>query len=905
MYPYSTGNYPQTQNYAHNQNAQFNYYPNQPQQQAPVANMTRCGIRFEQIRQDVVNILNYYGQAGNADVGNVQLLNTAMGHGQWQNGIYYTASVDTMVQTVAAVVDMNVQTNPNVPVQQHYTDALNEVYFTTWANFVHTHGLTNDPSINPSKIELLNMYTNILNMRVDMFNKMGGIQGALVNQNPTMTVNQFGGYSQQRFNHQNVNGMAPGMPMNQMNQYGTRNPIGANGIPGGNYFDLSKQGQPSQVTQPNQPQGFNPNGMPQIGSQVETRYDRMERIKKENQLRRAQAAQQPQVEAPVNEPTQSIHLNRPNPVTQTANMSLNIQRPSGQDTSTQPEAVETVGQSVLEETTSPTVGEFIYSKIKQPDEVKVEGENVLTVDNLENLFTLLGKEQANDEREGLKDDEVAYLTFRELRQAYAKGIPFEKPYKFPLTANPNFYHVHAVLTKEGTVRQYLHQIGDETMDVSKHADILDGLRRSRVNKEDIMAHRHVTSSFHKTTLGGIVYDRFKEARDTLHAQVSEAMTADEAERETKVNEAFEDFDENIRKGIADDYSGLTRFKLQNPKTDDETEEEYEAHLETVLPEDVREDSIQRESALLKPEEYEEVLPANHVADMWSAKINHDLMLDLIENPDHNVKVTTEGVETLTILNQPVQLEEYAKLLKRFAVNFNEVDDLSKKENIIDVYVDELINLQGKIPVTLWSRLNQRATRIINDALKHVIGQDIRIDSFVEDGKDLMLTVIDLYEDKVADIRQAFGILSSLLASGMKCLNFDKKYFAPVNEKEAVDDNGYDHLQNRALQLMNYRIGTCIPTTAEGNGLTQDVEVISYDSYPGLWNIAMTMLEEQITSRVSRRKHHFDINAGIYFIFGDGIIYRIYPRVGDNLEKTEGEEGNWVDYFTLVKEPVTA
>lgn len=902
MYQYSQGGqYPQTQSFTHNNQMGYNVYN---QQAAPFPNMTRCGIPFDRIRQDVVNILNYYAQQQNADVGNVQLLNTAMGHGQWQNGLYYTASVDALVQTTAAIVDLNVQTQPNIPVEQHYSDALNEVYMTAWANFVHQHNLVNDPSINnPVKIELLNMYTTILNKRMEMFTQMGGIQGVQMNQ-PQMQVTQYGSYQQQRFNHQPMNGYNQGVVMNQgyqqpVNQYGTRNPVGANGIPGGNYFDLSKQGQPSPL--PGQPKAnhFNPNGMTNIGTQTETRYDRMERIKRENQLRREQEAAKAQPAETANEPVQSVHLNPPNPVTQTANMSLNLQRPSMISQKVTP-VVEEVKEEVVEESVTP--GEFIYTQIKQVEEPTIEGDNVLNVDNLESLFALLGKEASNENREGLKEDEVAYLNKKEVRQAYRRGVPFEKPYRYPLCANPNFYHIHAVLTKAGTVRQYLHQIGDENMDISKHADLLDGLRRSRVNKEDVMAHRHITSSFTKTSLGGIEFDRFKEARDTLHAQMKTVMEAPEEEREAKMDEAFEDFDENIRKGIAEDYSGLGRYKLQNPKTEEETQEEYDAHLEVVYPESKQEENIEINSSTLKAQEYQTVLKASSIHDMYSAKLTHELAEDLVENPDRNVKIMTEGVEDIHLVNQPAVLRDLQDLLHRFGVEY-EIGEKEEHDDPIKFYAAELKALQGRIPVAIWSRLNHRATRIVNDGLKYILGQDISIDSFVEDGASLRGYLIEHLSESMDDLAVAYSTLASLLMNGMKCLNLDEKYLASSNEMEAVDENGVDHYSTRMLKLMQYRLGLCIPATAEASGFTEAEEVISYDSHPGLYNLALNLCTEQVASRVSREKHHANINAGIYFIFADGVVYRIYPRVGDN-ERVEGQdEPNWTDHFTLVREPI--
>lgn len=520
--------------------------------------------------------------------------------------------------------------------------------------------------------------------------------------------------------------------------------------------------------------------------------------------------------------------------------------------------------------------------------------------NLVNMFNEL-KEESNKpvDSSGLLADEVRYLTKDEVLKMYEQKVPFEAPYNVPMTARPMFFSLHAVLTKEGKVRQIITRLGED-MKRSVHDDILAPLRERISTKRDVNASKEFMSTFVKTSQGGVEYDRFAAAKVVLEEglKVAETKEIGTPEFHQAVEEAFEQYDKQAAQDLDDDRTGISAFKASNHLDDDEDAENF---LSGILPEETRQ--VRRELAanIIRPDDFEdlmqegvEVLAVAGINDVATTVAARQIANKVPVESDRITVTPCRNTQIITRVNTPKRRAELEELLQPFFWNDAPVDKEKELEWDGAKFAERLRELHNNeaMPITLWERLNTIATDVVNNYLKYTCGVNISIDDFAYDYDDLE-AVYGEQTTALENSSPAWAVLDAHVALAMRCLKY-------TDDIEAVYIDGLNVIHELTIEQNNNFLTAVYPTTATANGVEGDVVFVTEESDHGLFEVVKQLALDAMATRVSRKKYAVPMNAGAYLQFADGKTYRIYMRIGDQVP---GED---LDHFckmiTLVRQP---
>lgn len=526
---------------------------------------------------------------------------------------------------------------------------------------------------------------------------------------------------------------------------------------------------------------------------------------------------------------------------------------------------------------------------------------------LENLFAegLRQEDRAlpkGQKARGLKDDEVRYLTNAERWELYRRGVEFEYPNLTPITARPMVSALHAILTVDNKVRQIVTPIEDikgGKVDLAAHEDILAPMRNNSIVQRDENAVKHMTSTFVETSRGGVVYDRFAAAKVVLQNSVSEAFKSSKDDAEAfnkKLDEAFDKFDEQAKKDLYDDQSGVAAFRAANP-TDDDTEGDEDFSNHPLLDKEEQERRKAQAEALLRPETIEGEISIGGALDIET----HVLLNDAVNTDpvilDRSRRVSGGNTRIAAIFNTSKERDNVLDLFADFKMSSEAITDLAEKDKVLGTYfADKLVELKDKAHPAIWNRLNKLGTEMTNLYLKHSIGVNLRIDDFTEDYRDLIDLLFTDYQDEVPNIDDALAYMDGTIGKMLKCLRDSSEIYT------VEDDNNVDLLGPRAIFIDYHHLSLYLPMVSDAAGFVDEIVSVTKDSDAGLFNILKEMHMDATATRCARSKFAYSIQ-NVYINFNDGQTYLVMPRIGKLPDCTNPDE--FFQVFTCIRVPYFA
>lgn len=834
--------------------------PMQPQwNNAPLANqppnVTQTGIPFDQIRQDLANMIL---QNGSRDALS-QALYQDTSFNNFQSG-----ALDKLVTAVALTVDYDARTNPNAPLQQLYSNALREVYDIAWAARIQNMPqIANDPN-NAQLVQYCNQMLQLGNQRKQLFQQSG-----MLTQRPVQPVQPW----------QMSNGYNNGY--SQYGQYNRAPTVGATS--------------PSPMYQPTGPQ-YNQT------SYYNNRNDDVsdaQTLRTVNTSDLANALKGTKYGSGVTQqPTPTHQINTSNDFT-----------PTGPTGSQPVRKMPVLPNQTLKSDNNVVYGQQMLAP--QPLSQGSEQEVVLpTMEEIRNNIQRVDisspafwaevqqseyAEQNNiDPRKlGLKEDEVRYLTKNEARELIKQGLRCEEYHPMILiSADPLINALHFVLTKDNKIRQVITRLDENgvQMERSVHDDILAPIRNSSRMKQIIKEGKH--RRFMTTTSGGVVYDRFKTSRIVLPEalkEVSRRILEEKLEGEAKqkvIDEAFDKFKKTFERELEQDYNGVAQFIANN--TPEDSEEEV-LPTEIELPTEEREERMKNRLEQYAEINTDEIITLTNVFDTTNRR-NQDTLTEnapLIQ--DSVIHDIFEPNEIIHVFNTPKERRKIVEVLK--PLYWSTEPDKDYFEELKKFDPEQFMKqLEGKVPSELYERFNLYATNAVNKGIKYIFGADATIDNFAQDYGEFM----DWVRNNKKLINKAYCI--AFLELNLRYVLHSLTDTPDISLKES----DIDLIAQRAIVRMNCFQNTSIPVTAYQLGLETADTTINATSHPEIFNIVRDRYQLQALSSdyneedKAKDRPYAPITAS-YLTFAAGEKYRIWPALQLVQEKEDDFD---ITSFTL-------
>lgn len=856
-------------------------------------NMGQCGVSFDQMRQHLVNMIE---ANQNSDVLAATLRTVCIG----QPGLapYMTGYMDKLVQTLNTVVNLTVQERPNQDFNASYNQALEEVYGSAWARVLtEMPELQNDPSIQ-NKLGLVQQYINVMNKRGAQIQSMG------LNQNyAVQNVNTVqGGYPTMNVNYANVNngGFQQGVTANMLSSNNTVN-----------------TGVPVTINQPTQLS-------PGI-SAYHSPEEKINAIARENRMKRQGNCRVDKYgfvidDDDVNVNTTPAQVSQPQPTNEVSKYYVN---PSLYDDSikismedidprykavegrmdmsnavvygerltdkyevtpnhnvampSQPHQVLQQQQPTLEQVVGPDVHQQAKQLIKQYDFTNEE--------DLTELFRESLQTEEEPVYKGLLEDEVCFLNMEERDKLYRKGYVFEQPYPAPLAGHPFRVAVHAILTVNNTVRQFVTPLEDlDKVRLPVHEDLLAELREN----PSVQREPNRLKTFDVTTQGGVLFDRWKTAPVVLNEGLKVAMTEEDQEkREVLINKAFENFDKQAK--IDQENYLLGRVSQVNElNNDDDTEGAEEFGLPDFLQQEPTEEMLSQKEILEVRVKTEEV-PDTFLRNIHDAETHINLEglgSDAPEDEPASITATFNNTQVVKVFNTPAEKRKVEEELEQFFWD-DEIKDEKAQKNLSARDLCNVLNLRRDyIPVDLWERLNNVGTDATNLALKHIVGVDVHITDFSTDYLDLVNEYLPEHYFQIENLPSIVSSMDAFVSTSLQIIHVNDVHTVMMEGVEA------DMVELRTISTMTHSRVIKFPAISKAMGVAGEELFISEETHGDLYTKVVIELLDTYKARVMRDKYQHPINA-VYVVFGDGRIYRAFTAVNHN--KTSG-----YDFLTGIK-----
>lgn len=826
------------------QQTQWNNAPlaNQP------VNVTQTGIPFDQIRQDLANMIM---QNGNRDA-LAQLLYNETSFNNFQSG-----AMDKLVTAVALTVDYDARINSQMPLQQIYGNALKEVYDISWATRIQkVPEIANNPA-NAQLVDYCNQMIQLGQQRHAVFQQTG-----MLNQRPVQPVPSY----------QMNNGYNNGYP-----QYGqiNRQSIAGSTTPSPMYQQTAPQY--NNFGSGMRSHGFQTNDEPTIT--VST-------VDKDALSRALSGSKYSSGEEQVSSPQMVNNF--------TPTMPSN----------TQPRMPELPNGS-LANSSNVVFGEQVLKP--QPLEQGVENDRyVQPTEEVRSLIkevdisspsfwaSVQQDEQAEQEnidprKFGLKEDEIRYLTRAEAKALIEKGLRCEKYHPFILvSADPMRCALHFILTTDNKIRQAITKLDENgvQMERSIHDDVLKPIRESDMMKRAVAEGKH--RRFMTTTTGGVVYDRFASSRIVLPKALKAAQQRiieeglEGEEKQKVIDEAFAKYKATFEKELEQDYNGVAQYIANN--TPEDSEEEVLPN-EIDLPMEEREERMEGRLKQYPEVHHDEITTLTNVFDTTHRR-NYDTLVENIPDvQDAVIHDVFEPNEIIKVFNTPEERNEVIELLKPFIWQTEPTDEYLNDQIKFEP-AKILKSIKGKLPSELYERINLYGTTILNKSIKYIFGSNATVDDFAEDYDDFMDWVYK--NDKLTNKAYCMAFLELTLRNALRCLT--------ENPDISMNEDGVDLIEQRALVKMNCFQNTTFPVTAGQLGLRQEDITINEDTHLEVYHIVRERFQQQALSNdyTNRDEPYAPITAS-FLTFAAGEKYRIWPAL-QLVQETENDFD--IDSFTL-------
>lgn len=529
--------------------------------------------------------------------------------------------------------------------------------------------------------------------------------------------------------------------------------------------------------------------------------------------------------------------------------------------------------------------------LKQPHQVHKESKTYTSFnsdadDAFEQLAEMLRQEQkaeAMSMTDALEEDEVRFLTRKEVKQAQRQGVRFERPFYWPLNPCPFKFYLHAVLTKRGTIRQYLTKVEDkDKMKYSEHADILGDLRNDPSLKLETP---EVLKAFDFTTQGGVVHDRWQDAPINLEINLEKANNAEtEEKKEELMKKAYDQFVEDVKREDQEYHDGTLDWKRQNP----ERSEDGFGPSEIELPDDKRitnETRSRSKHHVNKSPMYDKEFFKNALPDAMTMQYMREAIQERKPHVTTEVKVAdVEVVEPIYVANHYTEKEEIEEILQPLYWALNE--DTKTPLNLADVR-NALRDARDnpKVPRVLYDRLVRQATDLVNESLYAIFGLGTTIDDFVEDYDDLVDYIYSLDVEEYPNFETGYRSLALNVIQGMITLNRD----------DEDEDESADNPNVRAIMSKRHYTHVQLPTSAKANGITfEGLEYIDYANNSSLYVLISDIYTKSVSRRESARGDGNPPVIGLYLSFGDGVTFKLLPYLAKDIHVDDVDN----DDFTL-------
>lgn len=837
--------------------------PMQPQwNNAPLANqpanVTQTGIPFDQIRQDLANMIL---QNGNRDA-LAQALYQDTSFNNFQSG-----ALDKLVTAVALTVDYDARTNPNTPLQQLYSNAIREVYDIAWAARIQNMPqIANDPN-NAQLVQYCNQMIQLGNQRKQLFQQSG-----MLAQRPVQPVQPW----------QMNNGYNNGYQ--QYGQYNRAPTVGATS--------------PSPMYQPTGPQ-YN---------QTSYYNNRNDDVSDAHTLRTVNTSD-------LAKSLKGTKYGGGSGVTQQPTPTYQANTTSNNFTPTVPAGSQPVrNMPVLPNQTLKSDDNIVYGQqmlTPQPLSQGSEQETLLpTMEEIRNHIqrvdisspTFWAEVQQSEYAEqnkidprklGLKEDEVRYLTKNEARALIKQGLRCEEYHPMILiSADPLINALHFVLTKDNKIRQVITRLDENgvQMERSVHDDILAPIRNSSRMKQIIKEGKH--RRFMTTTSGGVVYDRFKTSRIVLPEALKEAsrrILEEKLEGEAKqkvIDEAFDKFKKTFERELEQDYNGVAQFIANN--TPEDSEEEV-LPTEIELPTEEREERMKNRLEQYAEINTGEIITLTNVFDTTNRR-NQDTLTEnapLIQ--DSVIHDVFEPNEIIHVFNTPEERRKIVDVLK--PLYWSTEPDKDYFEELKKFDPEQFMKqLEGKVPSELYERFNIYATNAVNKGIKYIFGADATIDNFAQD-----------YGEFMDWVRNNNKLINKVYCIAFLELNLRYVLHSLTDTPDiSLKESDIDLIAQRAIVRMNCFQNTSIPVTAYQLGLETADTTINATSHPEVFNIVRDRYQLQALSSDyneedrAKDRPYAPITAS-YLTFAAGEKYRIWPALQLVQEKEDDFD---ITSFTL-------
>lgn len=820
-------------------------------------NQTQTGIPFQQIRQDLANII---ASNANNDIASLQMFNDGQ-YNSWVNGF-----IDKLVGKVQQHVDFDAMTNPQVPLPQLYQKALNDVYQFSWANMVARYPtFKNDPSILP-KMHIVQNLLGQMSQRDYQLQQAGMTMNNPIQQAPAYAVS---------------NGYNNGYPQyGQYNQYGqpfARKPHTPQQLSGG----LSSHHLQNTFQQAKPTNGLHEN----LAGETDSVYSKMiqnglpqSRVNPVGQAVSQTPEGKPQFNtAPgvrVPEQPSNVWQNHlQNNVNNTSRLNDDTTVGFEQPKLTPNENMMNTMQSTGIQS---TVGDVHFAT--QPNN---------STNTISNTLAQAHEKIMNDvDRLGLLEDEVRYLKLDEVDQLYKEGKHFEQ-YLAPLSGDPARVAIHAVLAKDDTVRQYITPLDEEYTQMERpvHFDILNSYRQDpRIRYNPTFG-----KEFTLTSEGGVVYDRFAVAKVQLQEdfnKIEEKVKAEELDLEDQFARgrgALLRFIANIEKDRQRDNQGITKYKETHKDEDGNPIEPTEKEL----PLSTRVANEKYAKTIVRRRQRKQVVFDVPVTYALTELKNDDVRSSEPVQDDIFINEIIENEETLMITDNVDKIDKIRDHLEVVTV-YDEVseDDAEKAVGLYDI-VETFKRHRDTIPVPVATRLIATGTETFNKALKYCLGVDVSIDSIITDYDDLRDWFSGKKFEQLYNREIALGIVDELTALAM--MTIAEKPGTEV----LVQGTSIDLMKLRAITRVTRDQLAILPSTTISYGLrVRKDSVIDPDSHPQLFKIAYDMFTRQLSSRHKRNADDIEEYGPItnnYIIFEGNERYRVWPRfVGEAVTVPDDE-----------------
>lgn len=862
---------------------QMNNYPIVGQ---PI-NQTQSGVPYDVLRQHLANKI---AQHANQDIFTNTLYREAIG----QTNNWMTGKMDSLVNITGITLDyIWTVSNRTRPPHELINEAVEDAYWCAWASYAihpNTRHLVGDPSLASNR-QSLDQWVARFQQNIATFEGMGlltnnAVQNVPAYQTPSFQYGAPPGYNPQPYMQQSSYQQSSyrNTPTQMSNGYPYNNP--QQGYMGGhgNYATtMSQHGGVSSAytTQPtsgtlysqsyqNQPQ-YNPNssGLLSMDDLDDTKAALAER----NQANTAQSTAQP------------VSYD-PRDYTGYADISNVNQVPEKRVV--MPKQPHELYES---DVVTPT-------KVESWDGIPVKEIDLTNEKQMTQLFTKVVTSEAC--KLNLHEDEVRALTLQEVRTAVKRGTRFEAPYTSMLALSPLNYHLHCILTDKGEIRQIPTKMG-EPMRLSAHLDVLKPIRERNEVKRALHPHR----TYLNTTIGGVVYDRFKQAKVVLSEGLEELekLPQDTSSDDCRkvVQEIFTNFQKQILKDIEDDKTGRSAFIEENTTIDEETGDIIEPP-EFLIPEETK--ALRREMAEnnIQTITAQEELITPSVLDSISATLADKVTNFDPELLDSSTIQTLRQNRFVSLFNDPEKRRSVLDTLQPF----HRPEEGRRVE--LDSYklYKKLVALRDKLPVEIFTRIDNRATQLINDMLPHVFKlPNISIDSFTEDYADLLATLPDLVLDNAEDRSKAkrgldwgMGYMDIILRNALATFESLSDFTVPYANEDMVD--------LRAITESVSVRQVLIPELSAALGLTEKFNTVTGDDFTGVYGIVTLMMHELFSSIMSEESEAGNVTpyAALYLTTLDDVHYRIYPVCADYVpdEDDPHKEHRITDKFVLERLP---